>query len=121
MFARIGTWQGSPADLERWIVRGREQVKPAIRQDPGLSAVYWLVDREAGKGMIVTLWEIREAMAASEQARASRQAATSTPARLSLTTDRYEVTDLLTTLPRSSCSRLDKATGAAPEFRQSSP
>ena len=39
MFARIGTWQGSPADLERWIVRGREQVKPAIRQDPGLSAV----------------------------------------------------------------------------------
>ena len=43
MFARIGTWQGSPADLERWIVRGREQVKPAIRQDPGLTAVYWLV------------------------------------------------------------------------------
>ena len=63
MFARIGTWQGSPADLERWIVRGREQVKPAIRQDPGLTAVYWLVDREAGKGMIVTLWESREAMA----------------------------------------------------------
>jgi heme-degrading monooxygenase HmoA len=71
MFARIGTWQGSPADLERWIVRGREQVKPAIRQDPGLTAVYWLVDRGAGKGMIVTLWESREAMAASEQARAA--------------------------------------------------
>ena len=41
MFARIGTWQGSPEELERWIVRGREQVKPAIRQDPGLAAVYW--------------------------------------------------------------------------------
>ena len=61
MFARIGTWQGSPADLERWIVRGREQVKPAIRQDPGLTAVYWLVDREAGKEA--------EADAASDDAR----------------------------------------------------
>jgi hypothetical protein len=97
MFARIGTWQGSPADLERWIVRGREQVKPAIRQDPELSAVYWLVDREAGKGMIVTLWESREAMAANEQARAARQAATSTATGAAVTTDRYEVVDWLTT------------------------
>jgi len=97
MFARIGTWQGSPADLERWIVRGREQVKPAIRQDPGLTAVYWLVDREAGKGMIVTLWETREAMAASERARAARQAATSTATGAAVTTARYEVVDWLTT------------------------
>lgn len=95
MFARIGTWQGSPAELERWIVRGREQVKPAIRQDPGLSAVYWLVDREAGRGLIVTLWESREA-AASEQARAARQGAMSTATGATVTTDRYEVVDWLT-------------------------
>src|SRR5258707_13639680 len=99
MFARIGTWQGSPADLERWIVRGREQVKPAIRQDPELSAVYWLVDREAGKGMIVTLWESREAMAANEQARAARQAAASTATRAAVPTDRHEAGDWLTTGP----------------------
>ena len=96
MFARIGTWQGSPDDLERWIVRGREQVKPAIRQDPGLTAVYWLADREAGKGMIVTLWESREAMAASEQARAARQSATSAATGARVTTERYEVVDWLT-------------------------
>ena len=77
MFSRIGTWQGSPAELESWIARAREQVKPSIRQDPGLKAVYWLVDREAGKGLIVTIWESGEAMAASEKARAARQAATS--------------------------------------------
>ena len=97
MFARIGTWQGSPAELERWIARGREHVKPAIRQDPGLAAVYWLVDREAGKGLIVTLWESREAMAASEQARAARQGAMSTATGATVTTDRYEVVDWLTT------------------------
>src|SRR5206468_8217309 len=33
MFARIGTWQGSPAELERWISRAREQVKPSVQQD----------------------------------------------------------------------------------------
>jgi heme-degrading monooxygenase HmoA len=97
MFARVGTWQGSAEELERWIVRGREQVKPAIRQDPGLTAVYWLVDRAAGKGMIVTLWESREAMAASEQARAARQGAMSAATGASVTTDRYEVVDWLTT------------------------
>jgi heme-degrading monooxygenase HmoA len=97
MFARIGSWQGSPADLERWITRAREQVKPGIRQDPGLKAVYWLVDREAGRGLIVTLWESEEAMAASERARAARQAATSAATGATVTTDRYEVVDWLST------------------------
>ena len=40
MFARIGTWQGSADEVERWIARGREYVKPSIQQDPGLSAAY---------------------------------------------------------------------------------
>ena len=51
MFARIGTWQGSPDDLERWIVRAREHVKPSVGQDPGLKTAYWLVDRKGGKGL----------------------------------------------------------------------
>jgi heme-degrading monooxygenase HmoA len=97
MFARIGTWQGSPAELESWITRAREQVKPSIRQDPGLKAVYWLVDRGAGKGLIVTLWESRDAMDASEQARAARQAATSVATGAGVTTERYEVVDWLIT------------------------
>lgn len=97
MFSRIGTWQGSPAELESWITRAREQVKPSIQQDPGLKAVYWLVDREAGKGMVVTIWESRGAMVASEKARAARQAATSAATGATVTTDRYEVVDWLVT------------------------
>jgi quinol monooxygenase YgiN len=95
MFARIGTWQGSPDELTRWISRAREQVKPSIQQDRGLHAAYWLVDRAAGKGLIVTIWESEKAMQASEQARLARQAATSAATGATVTTDRYEIVDSL--------------------------
>jgi heme-degrading monooxygenase HmoA len=95
MFARIGTWQGSREDLERWITRAREEVKPSIQQDPGLDAAYWLVDREGGKALIVTIWESADAMWASEASRARRQAATSAATGARVTTDRYEVVDAL--------------------------
>ena len=97
MFARIGTWQGSEEELERWIARSREQVKPRIADDPGLVAAYWLVDRTAGKGLIVTLWASETAMRASEQARRERQAAMTSNTGAVVTTDRYEVIDSLTT------------------------
>ena len=96
MFARIGTWQGSATELERWIQRSREEVRPAIARDPGLKAAYWLVDRAAGTGLIVTLWESVEAMHASEAARQRRQAATSASTGATVTTERYEVIDSLT-------------------------
>jgi len=95
MFARIGTWQGSAAELERWIHRSREEVKPNIRKDAGLQAAYWLVDREAGKGLIVTFWESADAMRASEQARLKRQAATTAPTGAKVTTERFEIVDSL--------------------------
>ena len=96
MFARIGTWQGSDQELARWIDRSRAQVKPGIAEDPGLVAAYRLVDRSAGKGSIVTLWESEAAMRASEQARLKRQAAMTTNTGAAVTTDRYEVIDSLT-------------------------
>ena len=97
MFARIGTWQGSQEELARWIVRAREHVKPSVQQDAGLTAAYWLVDRERGRGLIVTIWESEEAMRASEEARAQRQAATGAATGAQVTTARYEVVDWLTT------------------------
>ena len=96
MFARIGTWQGSDEELDLWIDRSREQVKPRIAEDPGLVAAYRLVDRSAGKGLIVTLWDSEAAMRASEQARRERQAAMSSNTGAVVTTDRYEVIDSLT-------------------------
>ncbi len=95
MFARIGTWQGSPDELERWISRAREHVKPNVQQDPGLKAAYWLVDREGGRGQIITIWESAEAMRASETSRAQRQTATSAATGAQVATDRYEVVDSL--------------------------
>ena len=95
MFARIGTWQGSRDELEHWISRARQQVKPSVRQDPGLRAAYWLADRDGGKGLIITIWESEAAMRASEEARARRQAATSAATGARVTTDRYEVVDCL--------------------------
>jgi heme-degrading monooxygenase HmoA len=95
MFARLGAWQGSVEELERWIERAREHVKPSIQQDAGLKAAYWLVDRAGGKGLIVTFWESEEAMRASEEARRRRQAATSAATGAQVTTERYEIVDAL--------------------------
>ncbi|MEX2222704.1 MAG: hypothetical protein WEG40_12985 [Candidatus Rokuibacteriota bacterium] len=81
IFARLGSWQGSTDELERWIQRAREHVKPAIRQDAGLKAAFWLVDREGGKGL--------------EEARRRRQTATSAATGAQVTTDRYEIIDSL--------------------------
>jgi heme-degrading monooxygenase HmoA len=95
MFARIGSWQGSADELERWIGRGRDVVKPSLRQDAGLKAAYWLVDREEGKAMIVTLWESEAAMRASEEARLKRQSAMTASTGAQVTTQRYEVVETL--------------------------
>jgi heme-degrading monooxygenase HmoA len=95
MFARIGTWQGSPEELESWIARSREQVKPSLQEDAGLTAAYWLADRVAGTGLIITFWESEEAMQRSEQARLRRQTATSAATGARVTTDRYEVVESL--------------------------
>ena len=95
MFARIGTWQGTPDELERWVARAREHVKPNIQQDRGLKAAYWLVDRASGKALIVTLWADEAAMQASERTRAQRQAGTTAATGAQVMTDRYEVVDSL--------------------------
>ena len=95
MFARLGAWQGSAEELERWIERARDHVKPGIREDAGLKAAYWLVDRAGRKGLIVTFWESEEAMRASEEARRRRQAATSAATGAQVTTERYEIIDAL--------------------------
>ena len=70
MFARIGTWQGSEEELDRWIARSREQVKPEdCRRSRPRGGLSGSSTASAGKGLIVTLWESEAAMRASEQAR----------------------------------------------------
>lgn len=61
-------------------------------EEPG-----WLVDREGGKGLIVTFWESEAPIRASEEARRRRQTATSAATGAPVTTDRYEIIDALET------------------------
>jgi heme-degrading monooxygenase HmoA len=94
-FARIGTWQGSSEELDRWVEAARERVKPNVSQQPGLTAAYWLMDRETGKGLTVTIWNSKHAMDASEQFRQQSQASTSDATGARVTTERFEVVDQL--------------------------
>jgi heme-degrading monooxygenase HmoA len=93
VFTRIGTWQGSPDELEEWVTRASRDVKPNVSRQPGLIAAFWLVDRENGKGLTVTVWESEAAMCASERFRERSQAQTADATGASVTTDRFEVVD----------------------------
>lgn len=94
MFARIGGWQGPPEELANWVAHAGEVVKPNVQQQPGLAAACWLVDREGGKGLTITIfWESEAAMHSSEQFRTQSQAHTSGATGVQVTTERFEVFD----------------------------
>ena len=90
MVARVGTWTGSLEELEAW-VRGTKDVADRIRKSPGLEAAYWLVDRDGGKALTITMWASAEAMAASEATRARSQSLTGTATGAQVTTVRFEI------------------------------
>jgi len=66
-------------------------VAERIRESPGLEAAYWLVDREGGKALTITMWASAEAMAASEATRARSQNLTGTATGAQVTTVRFEI------------------------------
>lgn len=80
MVARTSSWKGSPETLERWVAHAERQVKPFVAGLPGNAGAVFLVDREAGIGLTLTLWESEEAAAVTdrnaEQSRASTVEAT---------------------------------------------
>jgi heme-degrading monooxygenase HmoA len=75
MFARATTLQGSADDVETGVQQYREALS-RFRQIPGNQGAFLLIDRRAGKGIGVTLWESEQAMTDSrEQADQLRQQA----------------------------------------------
>lgn len=68
MFARVSTYRGDPAHIDEGLERAREDIVPRVRQLDGFEGLYYLVDRESGKSISITLWETEEAMRASEEA-----------------------------------------------------
>jgi heme-degrading monooxygenase HmoA len=80
MVARTSSWKGSAETLGRWVEHAERQVKPFVAALPGNAGAVFLVDRESGTGLTLTLWESEEAAAETdrnaEQSRASTVAAT---------------------------------------------
>ena len=61
MFARVSTYRG---DGER-LLQGFAEVTGSLEAIDGFSRAYFMVNRESGKGMSITVWESEEALNAS--------------------------------------------------------
>jgi heme-degrading monooxygenase HmoA len=61
MHARVSTYRG---DSDR-LLEGFEDVRDSLAAVDGFSHAYFLVDRESGKGMSITIWESEDALNAS--------------------------------------------------------
>jgi heme-degrading monooxygenase HmoA len=72
VYARATTYRGSPEDVQDAIVHYQEGI-PSVREISGSRGAFLLVDRAAGRGVGVTLWESEEAMRASRELRREAQ------------------------------------------------
>ena len=68
MFARVSTYTGTSDEIDEAIRQVRENTLPKLKQLDGYQGAYFLVDRQKGKSLSVTLWEGEEAMNTSEEA-----------------------------------------------------
>jgi len=66
VYARATTYRGSPEQVQEAIVHYQEGI-PSLREISGNRGTFLLVDRSAGRGVGVTLWESEEAMHASRR------------------------------------------------------
>ncbi len=82
MFARTSTWSGSPEALQKWVDHAASTVRGFVEGLPGNAGVVFLIDRDEGTALTLTLWDSQDAAIATdrfaEQSRASTVAATGT-------------------------------------------
>jgi heme-degrading monooxygenase HmoA len=82
MFARTSTWSGSPEALQDWADNAASKVKAFVEGLPGNAGAVFLVDRDGGTALTLTLWDSDDAARATdqfaEQSRAATVAATGT-------------------------------------------
>ena len=92
MIARTSTWSGTSAALEGWAKAARERVKPMVQGLPGNVGAYFLIDREHGEAMTITVWENEEAAKATDIAADQSRSRTIDSAGVTLVKKgRYEV------------------------------
>jgi hypothetical protein len=68
--ARTTKFEGSPEKINEFIKYTNENVIPSAKKIAGLKGGYWLIDRQSGKGLAVTLFESEAAVRASEESAA---------------------------------------------------
>ena len=62
MHARVSSYQASDAD---GLVEGFRSVTDSLEGIDGFSHAYFMVDRESGRALSITIWESEEALMAS--------------------------------------------------------
>jgi hypothetical protein len=72
MHARIATFEGDPEDAARAVEATRGQVEADWESPPegleGVKEMWMLVDREAGKGLGITVYETEEELRRGDEA-----------------------------------------------------
>jgi heme-degrading monooxygenase HmoA len=68
MHARVTKVKAPPESVDQATQVIRDQVLPRARELPGFKGILSLANRETGDGWSATLWESKEAMAASDEA-----------------------------------------------------
>jgi heme-degrading monooxygenase HmoA len=80
MVARTSTWAGSPEALEKWAEHMKTHVSGFVAGLPGNAGGAFLINREAGTALTLTLWDSEEAAGETDkfadQSRASTVEAT---------------------------------------------
>ena len=67
MFARVGTYQSKPEDIDK-VTSSFQGRTDTVQNLQGFRDAYLLVDRKSGKAVTVTLWESEQALADSAEA-----------------------------------------------------
>ena len=67
MYARVSTYQGPPDQIDEGVRYAQENILPRVQEVDGFEGVYFLVDRQSGKALTITLWESEEALRGSEE------------------------------------------------------
>jgi heme-degrading monooxygenase HmoA len=92
VLARVTTYRGDPGQIDEGLDYARESILPRVRQIDGFEEVYYLVNRESGKALTITLWETEEAMRASEEEANRLRSESAESARATVQdVERYEV------------------------------
>ena len=60
MYARVCTYTGTSDEIDEAIRQVRDNTLPKLVQLDGYKGAYFLVDRQNGKSLAVTLWESEE-------------------------------------------------------------